>query len=180
MEFIHSQAPLYYFLFFLLPPISHQTHPKKTKPTYPLCLALCFFILYFMAGLWVPNPNPNLTLSRTNSSSSTSSFGGYFMDQQSNNNHSSYNYMMMEKMEKRQLFLRSYQFCRKKSLAEKIKGSLVKVKRVICLRLRSAKRLRKSVCFRLRYGFSFRRRRLCRLLNYYRHNRKCDNSYCFW
>lgn len=135
-----------------------------------------------MAGLWGPNPNPNpnLTLSRTNSSSSTSSFGGYFMDQQSNNNHSSYNYMMMEKMEKRQLFLRSYQFCRKKSLAEKIKGSLVKAKRVICLRLRSAKRLRKSVCFRLRYGFSFRRRRLCRLLNYYRHNRKCDNSYCFW
>ncbi|KAM5560831.1 hypothetical protein ABKV19_021801 [Rosa sericea] len=130
-----------------------------------------------MAGLWEPHPNP--TLSRTTSSSSTSSFGAFFMDHQSNT-HGAYNYVMMEKMEKRQLFLRSYQFCRKKSLAEKIKGSLVKVKRVICLRLRNAKKLRKSVCFRFRYGFSFRRRRICRLLNYYRHNRKCDNSYCFW
>ncbi|WJX63817.1 hypothetical protein P8452_48661 [Trifolium repens] len=48
----------------------------------------------------------------------------YFPDQ---------NYTMIEK---RQLFLRSYQFCRKKSLTERIKGSLVRAKKVVLLKLR--------------------------------------------
>ncbi|KAJ1377846.1 Organic solute transporter subunit alpha/Transmembrane protein [Sesbania bispinosa] len=54
------------------------------------------------------------------------------------------NYTMMEK---RQLFLRSYQFCRKKSLTERIKGSLVRAKKVVWLRLRFARGLRKLVFF---------------------------------
>ncbi|KAK7853558.1 hypothetical protein CFP56_035487 [Quercus suber] len=54
-------------------------------------------------------------------------------------------------MEKRQLFLRSYQFCRKRSLSERLKGSFIRVKRVICLRLRCARRFRKLVCSGLRY-----------------------------
>ena len=93
------------------------------------------------------------------------SFGYYIAEQ---------NYMMMEK---RQLFLRSYQFCRKRSLSERIKGSLVRVKRVICLRLRSACRIRKLVCSRLRYGFYYRRRRFLRLLN---NQNKKNNSTCLW
>ncbi|THG19690.1 hypothetical protein TEA_024970 [Camellia sinensis var. sinensis] len=45
-------------------------------------------------------------------------------------------------MEKRQLFLRSYQFCRKKSVAERIKGSFFRVKRVVWSRFRSARKIR--------------------------------------
>lgn len=74
------------------------------------------------------------------------------------------NYSMMEK---RQLFLRSYQFCRKKSLAERIKGSLVRVKKAVWLKLRSARRLRILVCSRFKCGFYYRRRRFFRLLNSY-------------
>ncbi|KAL2345561.1 hypothetical protein Fmac_006846 [Flemingia macrophylla] len=83
-------------------------------------------------------------------------------------------------MEKRQLFLRSYQFCRKKSLKERVKGSLVRVKKVLCLRLRSAKRLRRVVFSRIRIkcGFYYRKRRFSRLLN--AHTRKFDSSSCFW
>ncbi|OAY42475.1 uncharacterized protein LOC122724690 [Manihot esculenta] len=62
-------------------------------------------------------------------------------------------------MEKRQLFLRSYQFCRKKSLTEKIKRYLVRVKKVMWLKLRSACKLRRLVWSRLRYSFYCRRRR---------------------
>ncbi|PON75840.1 hypothetical protein TorRG33x02_244540 [Trema orientale] len=121
--------------------------------------------------------------------SRTESFGsGYYnyLDQQTNST-SAYNYhnslnsnsMMMEK---RQLFLRSYQFCRKKSLTERIKRSLVRVKRVIWLRLKSARRFRKLACFRLRCGFSYRRRRFVRLLNshQYHHKGHNSNSRCFW
>ncbi|WVZ24620.1 hypothetical protein V8G54_003164 [Vigna mungo] len=46
-------------------------------------------------------------------------FGHYYPDAE-------HNYTMMEK---RQLFLRSYQFCQKKSLKEKVKGSYVRVKK---------------------------------------------------
>ncbi|XP_062081694.1 uncharacterized protein LOC133788284 [Humulus lupulus] len=116
--------------------------------------------------------------------SRTESFGsGYYnyLDQQSN---SGYNYYTnlngnSTMIEKRQLFLRSYQFCRKKSLTERIKISLVRAKRVIWLRLKSARRFRKLACFRFRCGFSYRRRRFIRLLN--NHN-KCNNSnsHCFW
>lgn len=113
--------------------------------------------------------------------SRTESFGsGYYnyLDQQSNSGYNNYynNYMMMEK---RQLFLRSYQFCRKKSLTERIKRSLIRVKRVIWLRLKSARRFRKLACFRIRCGFSYRRRRFVRLLNNH-HKFNHSNSNCFW
>lgn len=68
-------------------------------------------------------------------------------------------------MEKRQLFLRSYQFCRKKSVTERIKGSLVRVKKLVWLRLRSARTLRKLVFSRFKCGFYFRRRRFFRLFS---------------
>ncbi|KAL3515815.1 hypothetical protein ACH5RR_022717 [Cinchona calisaya] len=88
-------------------------------------------------------------------------------------------------MEKRQLFLRSYQFSRKKSMNERIKKSFFKVKRVIWVRLRSAKKIRKIIWSRLKYGFCFanRRRRFFLSLhsnnNYYATNHGLS-SYCFW
>ncbi|KAI4368244.1 hypothetical protein MLD38_016821 [Melastoma candidum] len=60
-------------------------------------------------------------------------------------------------MEKRQLFLRSYQFSRKRSLPERIRRSFTKAKRVIWFKLRLAARYRKLVCSRL----SRLRQRLC-------------------
>ncbi|KAL5069646.1 hypothetical protein RYX36_020533 [Vicia faba] len=82
-------------------------------------------------------------------------YNNYFPDQ---------NYTMMEK---RHLFLRSYQFCRKKSLTERIKGSLVHAKKVVRLKLRQARGLRKLVFFpRFKCGFYYRRRRFfSQLLN---------------
>nr|AFK34771.1 unknown [Lotus japonicus] len=89
------------------------------------------------------------------------------------------NYTMMEK---RQLFLRSYQFCQKKSFTERIKGSLIRAKKVLWLRLwsSSAGGFRKLVFFpRFRCTFYYRRRRFSRLLN--RHHRsKTESSSCFW
>ncbi|KAI3439366.1 uncharacterized protein J3R85_004780, partial [Psidium guajava] len=78
-------------------------------------------------------------------------------------------------MEKRQLFLRSYQFSRKRTLSERIKRSFTRVKRVLCFRLRSARRLRRLVCARLsrlrhRLCYSRRRSRFLRLL--------CSNNFC--
>uniref|UniRef100_A0A7N2L5D8 Uncharacterized protein n=1 Tax=Quercus lobata TaxID=97700 RepID=A0A7N2L5D8_QUELO len=75
------------------------------------------------------NQNQNYVLG-LNPKPRSESFG-YYSEQ---------NYTMMEK---RQLFLRSYQFCRKRSLSERLKGSFIRVKRVICFRLRSARRFRK-------------------------------------
>ncbi|EXB57574.1 hypothetical protein L484_022681 [Morus notabilis] len=114
--------------------------------------------------------NMNLMpLSRTDSfASGHYNYNNYFEYGYNNNN-----YMMMEK---RQLFLRSYQFCRKQTLSERIKRSLVRVKRVIWLRLKSARRFRKLACFRVRCGFSYRRRRFIRLLN----NKYYSNNNCFW
>ncbi|XP_058082697.1 uncharacterized protein LOC131230757 [Magnolia sinica] len=66
-------------------------------------------------------------------------------------------------MEKRQLFLRSYQFSRKRSVMERIKLSLVRVKRLVWVKLRSARKLRRLVWSRLRYGHN--RRRFHRLIN---------------
>ncbi|XP_012569915.1 uncharacterized protein [Cicer arietinum] len=82
------------------------------------------------------------------------SFGYYYFPDQ--------NYTMIEK---RQLFLRSYQFCRKKkSLTERIKGSLVRTKKVVWLKLRNAIRLRRLVSFpRFKCGFYYRRRRFSQL-----------------
>ncbi|KAH9670192.1 hypothetical protein KPL70_016886 [Citrus sinensis] len=108
-------------------------------------------------------------------------------------NHQSHNnnmlYMNMnayeEYMEKRQLFLRSYQFCRKKSLTERMRASLFRVKRVIWLRLKNARRIRKLVWSRLRF-ICRRRRRFVRLMNqhnYYNNyysTSNNNNSSCFW
>lgn len=109
-------------------------------------------------------------------------------------NHQSHNsnmlYMNMnayeEYMEKRQLFLRSYQFCRKKSLTERMRASLFRVKRVIWLRLKNARRIRKLVWSRLRF-ICRRRRRFVRLMNqhnyynnYYSTSNNNNNSSCFW
>ncbi|XP_010070116.2 uncharacterized protein LOC104456913 [Eucalyptus grandis] len=92
-------------------------------------------------------------------------------------------------MEKRQLFLRSYHFSRKRSLSERIRRSFTRVKRVLCFRLRSARRLRRLVCSRLsrlrhRLCYSRRRSRFLRLLcnnnatNAY-NSQKSDSSSCF-
>nr|XP_016442802.1 PREDICTED: uncharacterized protein LOC107768215 [Nicotiana tabacum] len=86
-------------------------------------------------------------------------------------------------IEKRQLFLRSYQFSRKKSLSERIRRSFTRVKRVICVKLRSARKLRKLVWLKLKYGiFSSRRRRFfLRLHNTSNHSSglPCPSS-CLW
>ncbi|KAL9666605.1 hypothetical protein QQ045_000940 [Rhodiola kirilowii] len=68
-------------------------------------------------------------------------------------------------MEKRQVFLRSYQFSRKMSVSDKMKRSLVRVKRVICVRLHSArKQFKKVVWSKLRrFYLCHRRRRFVRL-----------------
>ncbi|KAL6964543.1 hypothetical protein U1Q18_035594 [Sarracenia purpurea var. burkii] len=78
-----------------------------------------------------------------------------------------YPYHPYTDMEKRQLFLRSYQFSRKKSVSERIKGSFFRVKRVIWVRLRSARKIRKMIWFRLRYShfYSSRKSRFLRLHN---------------
>lgn len=57
--------------------------------------------------------------------------------------------------EKRAVFLRSYHFSRKQSFSEKIKKSFFRIKKVIRVRLRSAKRLRKVVWFRLKNGLFY-------------------------
>ncbi|XP_030540689.1 uncharacterized protein LOC115748365 [Rhodamnia argentea] len=109
----------------------------------------------------------------------------------------SYSHRMMEK---RQLFLRSYQFSRKRSLSERIRRSLRRVKRVVWFRLRSARRFRRLVwaklcrsvrlhvrghgCSGLCYcngkrGGRRRRSNFLRLLNpSSSHNSSCDS--CFW
>ncbi|KAI9081001.1 hypothetical protein K1719_035445 [Acacia pycnantha] len=80
-------------------------------------------------------------------------------------------------LEKRQLFLRSYQFSRKQSIPERIKRSFVRVKKVVGLKFRSALRLRRLLCSRLKRSFYYRRRRFFRLVT--AHNRKNGFS-CFW
>lgn len=77
-------------------------------------------------------------------------------------------------MEKRQVFLRSYQFCRKRSVPERMRTSFIRVKRVICLRLRTlVRKFRKLLWSRLRYGFYNKKTRLFRLIgvrpNLHRH-----------
>jgi len=61
-------------------------------------------------------------------------------------------------MENRQLFLRSYQFCRKRTVTERIKGSFIRVKRAMWLKLRSVRKLRRLVWSRLRNAFYYRRK----------------------
>ncbi|XP_049389326.1 uncharacterized protein LOC125853646 [Solanum stenotomum] len=90
-------------------------------------------------------------------------------------------------IEKRQLFLRSYQFSRKKSVGERIKKSFFRVKRVIWVKLRSARKIRKLVWLRLKYGiFGYRRRRFFRRIqnsSYYNTSSGITtgwSSSCFW
>ncbi|CAJ1977909.1 unnamed protein product [Sphenostylis stenocarpa] len=82
-------------------------------------------------------------------------------------------------LEKRLVFLRSYQFCRKKSMTERIKGSLVRAKKIVWLRLRSACKLRRSLIFfsRFKCAFYYRRRRFFHLLHT-NNNRKTESSSC--
>ncbi|PWA63767.1 hypothetical protein CTI12_AA350590 [Artemisia annua] len=88
-----------------------------------------------------------------------------------------YPYNTITEVEKRQLFLRSYQFSRKQSNGQKIKRSLFRVKRLIWVKLRSAKKIQKMIWFRLRHGFfhGFRRKRFIRL-NHHSNN----SNLCFW
>ncbi|CAA3018989.1 Hypothetical predicted protein [Olea europaea subsp. europaea] len=92
-------------------------------------------------------------------------------------------------LEKRQLFLRSYQFSKKQSLTEKIKKSLFRVKRVIWGRFRSARKLRKMLWLKLKNGLFFtsrRRRRRRFFLRLHNSNSRAAlkdvscPSYCFW
>ncbi|KAL1293884.1 uncharacterized protein LOC107619727 [Arachis ipaensis] len=97
-----------------------------------------------------------------------------------------YNYYYPEQsytmIEKRQVFLRSYQFCRKKSLVDRIKGSLFRVKKVVWLRLRSARRLRLLIFSRLKRAFYYRRSRFSRLFNaaHCHHHNATQTSSCLW
>ncbi|ESQ32173.1 hypothetical protein EUTSA_v10005170mg [Eutrema salsugineum] len=79
-----------------------------------------------------------------------------------------------EYLEKRQMFLRSYQFSRKQSFTEKVTSSVRRAKRVVWTRLRSARRLKRVVWSRLRSAFFYRRRRFFRLFHF--HDEPC---YCF-
>ncbi|XP_047307348.1 uncharacterized protein LOC124910711 [Impatiens glandulifera] len=105
----------------------------------------------------------------SSSSSDVANYGG------------NYSYPYKEEMEKRRLFLQSYQFCRKKTMKERIRCSFFRVKRVVLIRLRSAKKIRKNILWliRNRYGifFSIRRRTFVRLhnsnsINYYGNKKK--------
>ncbi|KAL4188450.1 hypothetical protein AMTRI_Chr08g202400 [Amborella trichopoda] len=52
--------------------------------------------------------------------------------------------------EKRQVFLRSYKFCRKKGVSEKIKLSIFRVRKFMWVRFRQLRRLRGLIWARLR------------------------------
>ncbi|KAL7119794.1 hypothetical protein ACP275_02G083700 [Erythranthe tilingii] len=101
-----------------------------------------------------------------------------------------YSYMMRseqqmgytELLEKRQLFLRSYQFSRKQSLGERIKNSFSRVRKVMWARFRSVRKLRKILWLKLKNGIFFTttttRRRRRRLL-FLRCNYHYSQSSCF-
>ncbi|XP_057789173.1 uncharacterized protein LOC131006031 [Salvia miltiorrhiza] len=80
--------------------------------------------------------------------------------------------MGYRELEKRQLFLRSYQFSRKQSVSHRIKTSFFRVKKAISLRFKSATKLRKTLWFKLRNGlfFTTRRRRSFLRLHSYNYN----------
>ncbi|KAK9054816.1 hypothetical protein SSX86_025895 [Deinandra increscens subsp. villosa] len=78
----------------------------------------------------------------------------------------------IREVEKRQLFLRSYQFSRKQSSGQRIKRSLFRVKRLVWVKLRAAK---KMIWFRFRHGFLWKRSFVP--LNHHHNN---NTSVCFW
>ncbi|EOA33044.1 hypothetical protein CARUB_v10016376mg [Capsella rubella] len=97
---------------------------------------------------------------------------------QSNSGYYGYGYGGGGYVEKRQLFLKSYQFSRKQSLAEKIKRSVKRVvKKVVWIRLKSARKLKRVVWSRLKTAFFYRRRRFFRLIHPNKHS---SSSYCFY
>ncbi|GAV90564.1 hypothetical protein CFOL_v3_33973 [Cephalotus follicularis] len=84
-------------------------------------------------------------------------------------------------LEKRHVFLRSYQFCRKRTLTRRIKRSFTISKRVIWCRIRSVRKFLKLVWSTLRFAFSSRRRRFLHLVNSNCHNHHTyTSSSCFW
>ncbi|KAL1534969.1 hypothetical protein AAHA92_31080 [Salvia divinorum] len=85
--------------------------------------------------------------------------------------------MGYRELEKRQLFLRSYTFSRKQSVADRIKTSFFRVRKAISVRFRTARRLRKTIWFKLKNGlfFSSRRRRFFLRLHAY----NSRHSSCF-
>lgn len=82
------------------------------------------------------------------------------------NPHEQQNYTLMEK---RQLFLRSYQFTRKRSFSDRMKRCLIRVKRVA---LRSGRKLKSIKC-----GFYYRRHRNKNSKNKYS-SCLCQGSIC--
>lgn len=102
-------------------------------------------------------------------------------------NYSGLGAMGYTELEKRQLFLRSYQFSRKQSLSHRIKKSFFRVKKSIFIRFRSARKLRKMLWLKLKNGLFRRRRFFLRLHNsnynynyYYYHTFSSPQSSSFW
>ncbi|KAI8531900.1 hypothetical protein RHMOL_Rhmol11G0172300 [Rhododendron molle] len=101
-------------------------------------------------------------------------------------NYPFYHHYPTTDMEKRQLFLRSYQFSRKKkSVGERIRGSFFRVKRVIWVRLRYARRIRWMVWSRIKLALlcCARKRRFLRLHSQNNNNKNDSriwSSSCFW
>ena len=165
------------------------TFSSRTR-SYVIYISFLFLFLVpllFRLGLTPPLSLSVMTLIQKNHSETNQVMGSVSMNNplfrsESFGHNYNYCYYYPEQnytmMEKRQLFLRSYQFSRKKSLTERIKGSLVRVKKVVWLRLRSARRLRWLVFSRLKCAFYYRRRRFSRLLS--SHSRKSESSSCFW
>ncbi|KAI0504476.1 uncharacterized protein LOC114580680 [Dendrobium catenatum] len=60
-------------------------------------------------------------------------------------------------MEKRRLFLRSYHLSRKRSAADRLRISAVRVRRLVCVRLRAARRVPRLLCSLLRSALLRRR-----------------------
>ncbi|XP_057542310.1 uncharacterized protein LOC130820807 [Amaranthus tricolor] len=81
-------------------------------------------------------------------------------------------------LEKRQLFLRSYQFSRKKSFREKIKRYLVRIKRLFSGRVRSFRKFRKVIWSELRFALYNKRRKLFKLLHQYYYLDNKNNYFC--
>ncbi|WOL19181.1 hypothetical protein Cni_G27978 [Canna indica] len=71
-----------------------------------------------------------------------------------------------EYMERRQLFLRSYHFCRKQAPRERARRTLLRVRRLVWARLHGARRLPRLLWAKLRAalpGLRIRRQRFHRL-----------------
>nr|XP_043622890.1 uncharacterized protein LOC122594510 [Erigeron canadensis] len=88
-------------------------------------------------------------------------------------------------VEKRRLFLKSYQFSRKQSTSQKMKRCLFRVKKLIWVKLRSTKKIHKMIWFRLRHGLFYGLRRnkktFIRLNHHHHHNNNFTSSaHCFW